>query len=329
MLVYEYFSAGVFECDDLCEDGLMMLNALLRDFSRVPELEIITAMRPKLRSRISPDIHIENIQPCPESGAEQSFLQALEACEYALIIAPETAGALARLTKMAEERGKLVVGSSSAGVSLAGNKAATLALLEETELPVPGWELLGESAFPESFALPFVVKPVEGAGGEGVRMIKTREQWAAWNAGAGKEKESFLVQEWVSGEAVSVSCLVQNGEAEPICLNRQHVSPGEHPAFFGITAPYHHRWAGAAMDIARRACAQVSGLRGFVGVDFIMGPQGAVVLEINPRLTFAYLALRKATTHNIAEELLAICRDGAKPRSLPVSGSYTCLVRQR
>jgi len=329
LLIYEYFSSGAPGHSGISEDGFMMLGALLSDFSLLPGLEIVTVIRPDLWARISPKIRAENLQPCLKGGAERSFLAALEACECALIVAPETAGTLARLTKLAEDRGKAVIGSSSAGVSLAGNKAASLALLEANGLPIPKWKHLVSSAFPEDFAQPFVVKPVEGAGGEGVRVIGTREQWATWKADASHTHEDFLAQEQVPGEAASVSCLVGDSVAAPICLNRQHIGPGEQPEFLGITAPYRHKWATQTMDIAQRVCELIPGLRGFVGVDFILGPGGPLVLEVNPRLTFAYLALREVAAQNIAGELLAICLEGSVPRRPQVSGSHTCLAKRK
>jgi predicted ATP-grasp superfamily ATP-dependent carboligase len=51
----------------------------------------------------------------------------------------------------------------------------------------------------------------------------------------------------------------------------------------------------------------VPGLRGYVGVDVMLSDAGAVVIEINPRLTTAYLGIRQAVRENVAELALAAC----------------------
>ena len=58
--------------------------------------------------------------------------------------------------------------------------------------------------------------------------------------------------------------------------------------------------------LARRIAAAIPGLRGFVGVDFVLGIDGrATVLEVNPRLTSAYVGLSARLGRNLAAEILA------------------------
>ena len=62
-----------------------------------------------------------------------------------------------------------------------------------------------------------------------------------------------------------------------------------------------------ATELGRRAVAAVPGLRGFVGVDLILGADDRVV-EINPRLTTSYIGLRHLTRDNLAACWLSILR---------------------
>jgi predicted ATP-grasp superfamily ATP-dependent carboligase len=59
----------------------------------------------------------------------------------------------------------------------------------------------------------------------------------------------------------------------------------------------------------------VPGLAGFVGVDLVLADGGPVVVEINPRLTTAYLGLRRACAANVAALALEAL-DGRSP-SIP------------
>jgi predicted ATP-grasp superfamily ATP-dependent carboligase len=67
-----------------------------------------------------------------------------------------------------------------------------------------------------------------------------------------------------------------------------------------------------AIETALRTCEAVPGLRGFVGVDLVLTESEAVVIEVNPRLTTAYLGVRGAIEGNVAALTLAAC-GGAVP----------------
>jgi predicted ATP-grasp superfamily ATP-dependent carboligase len=57
--------------------------------------------------------------------------------------------------------------------------------------------------------------------------------------------------------------------------------------------------------LAQRVGAALPGLFGFVGIDVVWHPQrGPVVIEVNPRVTCAYVGLSAALGRNLAAELL-------------------------
>jgi len=61
-------------------------------------------------------------------------------------------------------------------------------------------------------------------------------------------------------------------------------------------------------QIASAVAAAIPGLWGYVGVDLIEGPDGPVVLEINPRLTTSYAGLRDAVGVNPAGLVLDLLK---------------------
>jgi predicted ATP-grasp superfamily ATP-dependent carboligase len=60
--------------------------------------------------------------------------------------------------------------------------------------------------------------------------------------------------------------------------------------------------------IASAVAAAIPGLWGYVGVDLIDGPDGPVVLEINPRLTTSYAGLKHAVGANPAGLVLDLLK---------------------
>ena len=84
-------------------------------------------------------------------------------------------------------------------------------------------------------------------------------------------------------------------------------------SYRGGCTPLDHPLADRAVDTAVRACAACPGLRGYVGVDLVLTGSDAVVIEINPRLTTAYLGVRSAIERrrgygNIAAMAIDACR---------------------
>jgi hypothetical protein len=82
-----------------------------------------------------------------------------------------------------------------------------------------------------------------------------------------------------------------------LALGRQRVSGRSALRYLGGDLPWHPARAREAIESAVRAVTALDSatgdLRGFVGVDLIVGPRGSHVLEINPRLTSSYLGLRR------------------------------------
>jgi hypothetical protein len=120
------------------------------------------------------------------------------------------------------------------------------------------------------------------------------------------------MQRYVRGEAASVSLLADGHRAVPLTVNAQRLTAGAALAYRGGSTPFDHPLASAAAEAATRTCAAIPGLRGYVGVDLVLTDAGPVVIEVNPRLTLAYLGIRAVLDENVAALALAAC-DGRLP----------------
>jgi predicted ATP-grasp superfamily ATP-dependent carboligase len=62
-------------------------------------------------------------------------------------------------------------------------------------------------------------------------------------------------------------------------------------------------------QLAARVAAAMPGLRGFVGIDIVWPTRGTpVVIEVNPRLTCAFVGLSQRLGRCLAAEMLALQR---------------------
>lgn len=335
LFIYEYFASGAMEDhDELKEAGYAMLDAVLKDFTRILGLKIITLLDVSLKDKILTTDYVQELEidwKRNQVNLFKLFEKQLAKCDGVLIIAPETAGILAKLTAMAESWGKIVLGSCSQALEVACNKAETYNLMKSKGLPVPQSEVLKrpfgvdtKTEILDNFSFPLVIKPAYGTGGEGVRLIRNEEQL---DKELGKlaimEKEPFLVQEYILGQAVSVSLFVLDGKVLPLSLNKQIINHEDELIFHGITVPYIHHQVRDIIKLATGACEQVKGLKGFVGVDLVVCPQGPVLIEINPRITLAYVALREVVLRNLAHDLLILCQEQSLLEKPEIRGTYT------
>jgi len=63
----------------------------------------------------------------------------------------------------------------------------------------------------------------------------------------------------------------------------------------------------AALEpLARAIAGTMPGLAGYVGVDLIQTPLGPVIVEVDPRLTTAYVGLAEALDINVAAAVLGV-----------------------
>ncbi|WP_347489843.1 ATP-grasp domain-containing protein [Desulfoscipio sp. XC116] len=334
LLIYEYFSSGARENQDLKQAGFAMLDAILKDFVEIPELHLMTVLDVSLREAFVRASYSQKVDVCWSSGSKdgtRQYEKTLMACRAVLIIAPEIAGILAELTAIAERWGKIVLGSNSHALKIVCHKSDMLDLMKKKGLPVPKSQTYSKP-FPQNMqaeildclSFPFVIKPVYGAGGEGVRLIETGDRLdKAIEQLSRMEEEIFLFQEYIPGQAVSVSCFVLGGKALPLSLNRQNIKIQGEFVFQGITIPFVHAEAGEIMKTAVKACEVVQGLKGFVGVDLVVNTRGPVLMEINARPTMAYVALREVVSRNLVGDLLALGLENSLPEKPEVRGTYT------
>src|SRR5205823_1174077 len=95
----------------------------------------------------------------------------------------------------------------------------------------------------------------------------------------------LIVQPFVEGVPASVALVT--GPGGKFCLKPtwQHLSDDGRFRYLGGGLPLPPALATAARAAAVRVLPAIEGLRGWFGVDLVLGPEQNVIVEINPRLT--------------------------------------------
>jgi len=329
ILVHEFVSGGGLAGKDvpasLAREGSAMLRALVADLAAIRRHRIVTTADARFPLAAPPGVDVVTLSLRSAERSEQ--LDALIASADAVwFVAPETGGSLERLAARAEHYGTPVIGSGSATIRRASDKAGIVRRLGRHGVPCPNTRVLRldinraelKTAVRE-VGYPVVVKPRRGAGCDGVclardapelgRAVKTARRVAG--------RESLLLQRFVPGVAASVSLLVAGDRAMALAVNAQRIRIARSFSYDGGTTPFDHPLARRAVEVALRACEALGGFRGYVGVDLILTDSEAVVIEVNARLTTAYLGVRSAIDDNVAALALAACA-GDLPTSVSV-----------
>lgn len=305
VFVYEYLSGGGAVADPaadaLLPQGLAMRDALVADLLASGHCDVTAATC--AQAGALPAGASETVAREGESALE--FVARLAVQHDAVwVVAPETGGCLAGFERVVGAPRWL--GCDAHSIAIASSKGTTLRHLAARDVATPLAHADGASAW--------VVKPDDGAGSVDTR-VHTRLAAAQDDlASRHRRGESAWLEPWVEGQALSLSLLCELGRAELLSVNRQHIRRDDGGAL---------HYEGVEIDVmpaldprrpplgqlAARVAAAMPGLRGFVGIDIVWPKRGTpVVIEVNPRLTCAFVGLSKRLGRCLAAEMLALQR---------------------
>jgi len=268
---------------NLTRQGAAMWRALIADF--VAAGCTVTTMRDR---RLAPASGVaEEVRVGPGDEPAAIFEGLAKEAEAGLVIAPESDRLLAGWVGQLERVGVHHLGSSPEAVSWCADKLALAERLTARGVATPATH-----ATPAGLTGPAVAKPRDGAGCERTRRLHASRQHAEIHEPA----EGEIFQPYLPGTAASVCLVVANGDATALPPARQDIVEQADGTmrYEGSQVPLSQAAAQRARGLAQQAVAAVPGLAGFVGVDVVLGERSErdAVIEINPRPTLSYLALR-------------------------------------
>ena len=287
----------------LAHEGAMMRSALLSDLAELDGIEVITTCDARLPAPANVN---QVVRISQEDDVWQSWGDGIAQADALWPIAPESSGALLRLSELAISHNKVLLGSTPQAVKVASSKLATLRLLESAGLSVVPTFTLAEWQPNQSDT--WVAKPDDGVGCLDTGYFETTSSLMDWMQQG--RQATHVIQPYIKGEPASLSMLCEQGQAWLMSCNRQRISlrsVSQESGKFSYAgsvvngmAQYWHRFD----EIAQAVAAAMPGLAGYVGVDVLVNDQDIYVLEVNPRLTTSYVGLHQAMAHNPAKLVL-------------------------
>ena len=302
----------------LFAEGAAMLRALAEDAAKVDGVNVVVTWAAGLEPFGVPGVEVVEVpgSPSPLGGAPgRTFERIFWTADAVLHVAPESDRRLFWQAEFCAERNRWS-GCTPEAIRVCGDKREADRALRTAGVRRP-WVPGGTVAV----APPFVMKPADGAGGDGL-VFRTNDDLSNLTPAAAREggldlffaADATVTEGWVTGRPCSVAVI----NHEPLPAGVQDVridgSPGR-LSYHGGSIPA----ADVDGDAVRRLVAQVSqavpGLRGWWGIDFVIpdepfppgdphGSRDPVLIEVNPRLTTSLLGYRALTDDNLAERIL-------------------------
>ena len=195
------------------------------------------------------------------------------------------------------------------------DKCGTQEFFESLDIPVP--RILPDGEYPA------MVKPRTGAGGWRNAVIHTEAEMKAWRELY--EDVPHIRQQFVEGVPASVCCIATDRQAIAIATNEQILRGGSGESAYGFSGsvtPSDHPYGGEMAALAGLIAAG-SGCVGTIGIDFVIGNDGPVAIEINPRFQGTIDTVEMATGINLFDLHAGACQ-GVLPDCPPIPRQVAC-----
>jgi tyramine---L-glutamate ligase len=316
ILIFEYITGGGFNKQDLPDDlkheGSLMLQALLDNFLTLTTIDLVVMLDYRMVDAMAKHHHtIAVINADQDCHAE--FAKLIVDCDAVWPIAPEFNAILQTLSELVEAAGKPLLSSPSKVVKQTGNKYHTFLNLQKYAIAtVPTCLLADETAFTREIpsitathypadTSEWIIKPIDGVGCMDSWIISDLQEINAISNVA-----HYIIQPHLQGQKTSLSCLFKHGIAWIITVNTQEfciINKRYHLSSILVnSSPDIGRYQHLVDDVAYA----FPDLWGYVGIDLIESPIKTWVLEINPRLTTAFVGIEAALGINIADTILQL-----------------------
>jgi len=336
VLLFEYLHANPqwFESasPSMRAEGWAMLSAMVEDMAALPNVNVSVVMCSSAIAQ-TPLPPVVNVI-CNDEEADDDFVDAVMRggpFDDVFPIAPEIDDVLQRLVSGFRRRGQHVMVPGATTMQMASDKWKCYEWLSQSGLPtVPSFRLDELSGLEFADAETWVVKPVFGAGCDGIRVSSAAALRRELQSGRLSAK--VMVQPLFDGEWYSVGLIGRGSGRPPIVLPvaKQHVEWTDgRPVYSGGRLPVTlSAEVGESLnDLLRRLNALMQIDRGYVGIDLLLTQHSKqldwLVVEINPRLCSSYLGYRKATEANLAGHILG-CADHSAVEWLDSVTEFSC-----
>lgn len=312
--------------------GPLALRTIASCRSRGLSPIVVVARRDQQRQQVAAAdgcVELDGATSAETYDCVESIVTAAAGCQADLV--HPGCGALAEnpeLPRRLAMHGIGIVGSSAAALALAQDKSRTVAAAARLGVPVlpHATSVADLDALIAQVGLPLVVKPLAGCLGGGVQVVhqpaELTQALAGYAGGQGWYAERYLAQ----GRAVAITVAVDaDGTAVELGERETLLMAGGLKLLDG--SPVRTVPPRLLARIRRDACLLATdlGLTGIATCEFMVGPEGYFLLEVNPRLAGGYRMCEAQTGLDVVSLQLGIAVGEAIAAEPVVDQAVHCL----
>ncbi len=307
ILLFEFSVGGGFSKQalpaSLINEGELMLRTITSELSSLLFVQLTIFLDWRCQHIKLPH-NINVIYISEQHNFYDKLSQAINSYHFIWPIAPEIDAILLKTSTLIYKKAKLL-NSLPQAISICSDKLLTAQRLQQSQIKTI--ETTPLLKFSQPLLRTSVIKPKDGAGCLHSYVVTSQSEFNDINSSL-DNRDNYIIQPFIKGDSLSLSCLFKNGNAWLLCCNRQHILINQQKVRLtrcDVNIPSKH-W-----DIYQQLINQVAqsilGLWGYVGIDIIQPENGeAIIVEINPRLTSSYVGINQATGINVGKEVLSM-----------------------
>lgn len=305
LLVFEYSS--VYLESSLLSEGFNMLKCILDDLDNYSSFKtdyLINKSLTGLKYKNCNAIYLE----------DDLFNWLKNNCsyyDYCIFVAPEDDYIQYDITKILEEKNVYIIGCDSTSSYICTSKELTYKKIPESILKINtikmkvkdiNYNLLCEILNKNDF----IIKPDNQTSSNLVYHVNNKE---TLNSVLKKYQQNNLkyaiIQEYIDGETLSVSLICNEKDIQCISINYQKISFKKNKIeFCGCVSPIEHPMKEKIYDISKKIIKCISGLKGFVGIDYLIKEEKIYFVEINSRITTPFIVLQRNCRENFTQSII-------------------------
>lgn len=304
ILVFEY--STVLLDNILMSEGVNMLKSILSDLNDVEDYSVDYI--------VSDNLSFDEFPNCNVIHVDDLFSWLDVNCKYydcCLFIAPEDDLIQYKITLILEKHEIPIIGSNSSASYTCTSKSRTYDEIPDNILKVPSKIINVNNIDYENInsilkKKKLIIKPDNRTSSDLIYKFNDIHQLKKIIKKYEKEDVlKALIQEYIPGNSISVSTICNNDHIDIISINSQEIKENTTQIeYTGCKTPIQHPLKKEIIEQTKKILTNIPGLRGFVGVDYIIHDKNIYFIEINSRITTPYIVLHELTDENLTKTLI-------------------------
>jgi len=309
LLVFEFITGGGLVNQplpqSLLQEGTLMRNALLDDLLELTFIDKLLVLQDQRLFNKHSNALVQNIRISQRQKLKETLLNLNSDYDAVWFIAPETAGILAAWTRFFTGQGKNLCSSVADVIELCQNKLETTTVLKQA-----GINCVPSQPFDFSMLKwegQWVVKSNNSVGCDEVYLIASKADRTRIIRKLNKTHD-YILQPYIAGKILSLSCLFNQGQAYLLCCNEQQMDIMDQQFVLrACTVNVRSEKEAQHRMLCQKIAVAMPLLFGYIGIDLIETQLGELlVLEINPRLTSSFAGIKAAIGVNVAQQVFTM-----------------------